>query len=133
MEIDIRIIGLVIAQIGRPYFEHARSHLASILQMMAIGVAGAKGSAVSGAQNLFAPVRHQHDLAFKHAHELFRPGVPVPLAGPGGGLQFEQVDADLLQPARNREPTTKLVRALRCKQRGIARTCCALSMSIFFT
>jgi hypothetical protein len=84
MEIEIRILGLVIAQVGRPYFEHARSHLASILQMM----------------------------ASQHAHELFRPGVPVPLAGPGAGLQFEQVDADLLQPARNREAATKTVRAL---------------------
>ena len=62
MEIDISILGLVIAQVGRPYFEHARSHLASILQMMAVGVAGA--------QNLFAPVRHRPRLPARNSSAL---------------------------------------------------------------
>src|SRR4051812_39137215 len=48
-------------------------------------------------------------------------GVPVPLAGPGAGLQLQKVDADLLQPRRHRQPVSDLVLTRRVERLWIAR------------
>ena len=79
------------------------------MQVVSVGIAGEKSGAISGPQNLLANVCYQHDLSLQDIDELLRPAMPVPLAGPGAWVQFEKVDANLLEPCGHREPASKLV------------------------
>jgi hypothetical protein len=102
--------------VSRSYFENARRVAGSILQMVSIGIPGEKGSALSGMQDFLAAFGHQHNFSLQDIHELLRLGVPVPLAGPGARSQFEQVDADLLESRRDRQPAPNFVLARRCER-----------------
>ena len=67
----------------------------SVLQAMAVGVAGLEADRVAGPEDFRPGVGDERDLAGQHIDELVRPGVPVTLARPGAGRQAEEVDAEL--------------------------------------
>ena len=88
--------------------------------MMSIGIPGEKGSALSGVQDFLAAFGHQHNFSLQDIYELLRLGVPVPLAGPGLRSQFEQVDADVLEPRRDRQPAPNFILTRCCERFGIS-------------
>ena len=114
-------MGLVVSQVGRPYFENARPGAGSILQVMSVAIAWEKGSAISDPQDLLTAFRDEHNLSLQNVHELLCLGVPMALAGPGARLQFKKVDADLLEPGRYRQPMSYFVLARRGEWFRIAR------------
>ena len=79
--------------------------------MVPVGIPGQKAGAISGAQDLLTAFGNEHDLSLQDADELFRLGMPMPLAGPRTRVQFKQVDADLLEPRGDRQPMSDLVPA----------------------
>src|SRR4051812_44232150 len=89
---------------------------------MSIGIAGKEGRAIAGAEDLLVAFRNEHDLPLQNVDELLRQCVPMPLTGPGPRRQVQQVDADLLQPCRYRQPTPDFILTRRGERLGIART-----------
>lgn len=66
--------------------------------MMSVGVALPEGSAVAGAQYLFAGIGDQCQLAIQHPDELVLASMPVTLARPSARLDDSQVDTEQSQP-----------------------------------
>jgi hypothetical protein len=96
--IDVGVVALVFLDFACAYLEDDGVLVGSILQMMAIMDSGLEAGAISGTENLFSRVRDQHELALEHVHELIFGGMPMPLAGPGAGLQAQEVDSEVGQP-----------------------------------
>jgi hypothetical protein len=89
-------------QIRGSYFKHDRAITRPVLQVVAVRIAGEKGCALSCLQDFLACFRNEHHLSLQNVYELFRLGMPVPLAGPGPWGQFKLIDADLRQIRSNR-------------------------------
>jgi hypothetical protein len=89
MQVDVWIEGFVICRSTRADLENGRRMRGSILEMMAVGYARREAGTVTGSQNLFTSIGHEHDLAVEDVHELILHRVPVPLAGPGARWQRE--------------------------------------------
>jgi len=120
-EIHVWIGCFVVSHFRRSYFENARRSAGSILQVMSIGIAREESRAISRMQDLLTAFRHQHNFSLQDVDELLRPGMPMPLARPGAGGQFEQVDADVLEPCRYPKPMPNLVLAWPGERLRISR------------
>src|SRR5260221_10480562 len=89
--------------------------------MMAVGIAGEKRGAISRMKDFLAAFRSEDNLSLQDVDEFLRQGVPMTLAGPGARLQFEKVDADLLQPCRHRQPMSNFVLTRRVEGFWVSR------------
>src|SRR5262249_43811879 len=98
-------------------FEHDRIALRAVLQAMAVGIAGLEARAIAGAQNLFARIGDQHDLAGHHEDEFVLAGMPVALRRPDAWRDGQEVDTELRQAGRVAKRLA-LPRLARCIVRG---------------
>jgi hypothetical protein len=121
MEIDVRIICLIVWHVGRTYFENARPGAGSILQVMAIGITREKSGALACAQGLLAAFCNEDNLSLYDVYKLLRLRMPVSLARPSTRFQFKKIDADLFEPRRYRQPMSNLVLTRRVERLWISR------------
>src|SRR5688572_15720866 len=89
--------------------------------MMAVGYARWEARTVTGLQNLFTGIRHEHDLALEDIHKLVLHRVPVPLTRPGARWQHEVIHTKLREPGRIAQSTPKTFPAGLIERRWIVR------------
>src|SRR5436309_1007496 len=101
---------------------------------MSVRISWKKSGAISCPEDLLAPFRNQHDFSVQDVDELLCTAMPMPLARPGARGEFEQVNADVLQPRSECEATPKLVLARRSERLRISRAGrnrCAFDVDLF--
>jgi hypothetical protein len=86
---------------------------------MAVAVILGKGGAVARAHDGLALVGYQHHFAGDDVDEFIFQAVPVALAGPHAGLEGQEVDPKIGQPARIAQPRAMAVAAGNVMGRGI--------------
>ena len=121
LEIDVRIIARVSSRMSTTDLEHDNLPIASVLQMMSIGVSCAEPCAVAGDQNLFARFGDENSLTLEHHEEFIFMTVPVTLAGPCAWRKTEQIDSELgeTRGLSQPPPPPRLTRSV--KRRRISR------------
>lgn len=116
--IDIRIDAAIL-RIVVSYLEYPGRAARLINEVVAVGVAGSEGGAISRAQHFLAVVCDQRQFALKHPHQFVLMAVPVTLAGPGAGLDHGQIHAELSQTRMACQPLRRLVEARSVEGRRI--------------
>jgi hypothetical protein len=116
--IDVRIDAAIL-RIAVTDLEYPGRAARFVDEVVAIGVAGSEGGAISGMQHFFATVGDQRQLALKHPDQFVFMAVPVTLAGPGAGLDDGQIHAELSQTRVACEPLRRLVEARPVEGRRI--------------
>ena len=92
--VDIRVKGRVAGDTSAD-FQHLDVTTRPVLQAMPVAVSGREPGRVAGAQDLFAAVSNEDNLAGEDIDELVAARMPMTLARPGAGRQAKQVDAKL--------------------------------------
>src|SRR6185437_10729491 len=110
-QIDIRVVARVLIRLARTDFEAAHDRIRAIDQMVAVAVALGKRGAFSGPQDVFANIIDQRHLTLQHPHEFVFGGMPVALARPCAGSQFQEIDAEVGEASRIAEPASSAVPA----------------------
>jgi len=105
--IDVRVSTAVL-RVGCADFEYSGGRARFVYQMMTIGIATPERRAISGAQNFFAGVGDQRQLAIEHPDEFVLMAMPMTLAGPSPRLDNRHVYAELGQPGMPRQPLAGL-------------------------
>ena len=102
MHVDIGIMAFVDVWLIGANGKKLAGQGGAVLQMMAVGNAGGEAGDVARTEQGFDVFLDQHRLADQHYHHFVLMRVPVPLAGPGAGLECHQIGTELTQAASRR-------------------------------
>ena len=116
--IDVRIDAAIL-RIAVTDLEYRGRPAGFVDEVVAIGVAGSEGGALSGTQHLVTTVGDQRQLPLEHPHQFVLMAVPMTLAGPSAGFDDGQIHPELSQTRMAREPLRRLIEARPVERRWI--------------
>ena len=117
--IDVRVCATVFG-VGCANFEYSGWPARFVYQMVAIWIAAPERRTLPGAQSFFAGLGDQRQLAFEYPDKFVLMTVPMTLAGPSSRLDNRQVNAEVGQPRRSRQPLAGLSDARLIEGRRIS-------------
>ena len=93
-QVNIGIFGMGFGTPGADVHDQC-GRLTTVLQVIAIALAGLEAGTIAGVEHGFAGIGDEHDRAPDDINELVFVRMPMTLAGPGARTQLQQINAEL--------------------------------------